>query len=77
MAPKLYQFDSCPFCMRVRNVIDELGVDVEIVHISPWDRSKVVELSGQSGVPLLVDEEKDLVMPESADIIAYLRETYG
>lgn len=77
MALKLLQFDSCPFCRRVRDVIDELGIEVEIVHIDPWDRSAVVEVSGQSGVPVLVDESSDLVMPESADIIAYLREHYG
>jgi glutathione S-transferase len=34
--------------------------------------------SGQTGVPVLVDEEHGVEgMPESDDIVAYLEETYG
>jgi hypothetical protein len=34
--------------------------------------------SGQTGVPVLVDEANDISgMPESDDIVAYLERTYG
>jgi len=41
-------------------------------------RTEVAELSGQTGVPVLVDEEHGVdAMAESADIVAFLEETYG
>jgi glutaredoxin 3 len=41
-------------------------------------RTEVKEVSGQTGVPVLVDTEHGVGgMPESDDIVAYLEETYG
>jgi glutathione S-transferase len=39
-------------------------------------RERVFKLSGQWQVPLLVDRERDVVLPESKAILAYLREHY-
>ena len=42
------------------------------------ERTEVEEVSGQTGVPVLVDPDHDVAgMPESDDIVAYLDETYG
>ncbi len=78
----LYQFDTCPFCQRVRMVIDELGIDVEIrdTLVDPRHAKDVREATGRSTVPVLrIEEEGREVrwMPESADIIRYLLERYG
>ena len=40
-------------------------------------REKVKELSGQTGVPVIVDHENDVVMNESDDIVDYLEEHYS
>ncbi|NOQ85144.1 MAG: hypothetical protein GQ551_14145 [Myxococcales bacterium] len=78
----LYHFDSCPFCMRVRRVIDELGLDVELRNIYE-DKTHLEELRearGRTTVPVLrimgADGE-DRWMPESADIVRYLQASYG
>ena len=42
------------------------------------ERTEVEEVSGQTGVPVLVDPDHDVEgMPESDDIVAYLDRTYG
>jgi glutathione S-transferase len=76
---ELYQFEGCPFCARVRETLDDLGLDY-IVRTVPHAlnaRARVIDLSGQARVPVLVDPERLVVLPESADIIAYLKENYG
>ncbi len=75
---ELYQFEGCPYCQRVREALDELGLDyvVRTVPRRPDLRDRVYKLSGQWQVPLLVDRERDVVLPESKSVIAYLREHY-
>ena len=76
---KLYQYTGCPYCAKVIKAIDELGLDVELVDAS-WgnENSDQIEAwTGRRTVPFLVDEEADVKMHESEDIIAYLREKAG
>ncbi|WP_129114409.1 glutathione S-transferase N-terminal domain-containing protein [Halegenticoccus tardaugens] len=76
----LYELDGCPFCAKVRNKLAELGLeyDSRTVPRARSERTEVKEISGQTGVPVLVDEEHGVEgMPESDDIVSYLEETYG
>ncbi|XGI84079.1 glutathione S-transferase family protein [Halorutilales archaeon Cl-col2-1] len=77
---KLYQLETCPFCIKVREKLDELGLEYETVEVS-WktsERDEVEEISGQRQVPVIVDEEHGVDgMNESSEIIEYLEETYG
>ncbi len=77
---KLYEVDGCPFCAKVTAKLDELGLEYESVMVprSHSERTEVEAVSGQTGVPVLVDEEHGIEgMPESDDIVEYLDETYG
>ena len=80
MTIKLYKLPGCPYCAKVERKLDELGLEY-VVHEVPSahsQRTGVEELSGQTGVPVLVDEEQGVdAMPESDDIVAFLEETYG
>lgn len=77
---ELYSLRGCPYCAKVERKLDELDLEYER-HEVPNIRSRrdtVQEISGQSGVPVLVDPENDVTgMPESSDIVAYLERTYG
>lgn len=77
---KLYQLETCPFCIKVREKLDELGLEYETVEVS-WktsERDEVEKISGQRQVPVIVDEEHGVDgMNESSEIIEYLEETYG
>ncbi|MGM0501974.1 MAG: glutathione S-transferase family protein [Bacillota bacterium] len=73
----LHQFQSCPYCIKVRNKLEELGLDYETREV-PRDRSqrnKIKELSGQLKVPVLEDGEQ--VIHDSTAIVRYLEENYG
>ncbi|MFW5919957.1 MAG: glutaredoxin family protein [Halanaeroarchaeum sp.] len=77
---ELYTLSGCPYCAKVENKLEELGLDYEPHEVprSHDDRDEVEEISGQTGVPVLVDPDHGVEgMPESDDIVAYLEETYG
>jgi glutaredoxin 3 len=80
MALELYSLDGCPYCAKVKTKLSELDLDYEehSVPSSHSERDEVDEVSGQTGVPVLVDTEHGVEgMPESDDIVEYLEETYG
>ena len=75
---ELYQFEGCPFCSKVRSKLSELQIDFVARQVEPKGaREKVKEISGQTGVPVIVDHENDVTMNESDDIVEYLDEHYG
>lgn len=77
---ELYEIEGCPYCAKVKNKLADLGLeyDSHVVPRSHSERTEVEEISGQTGVPVLVDHEHGVEgMPESDDIIEYLEETYG
>jgi glutaredoxin len=78
---QLYISRGCGFCSRVLRVIAELAIDIKTRDIYA-DRSAFSELiaaRGRATVPVLrcTAGEVDRYMPESADIIRYLRTRFG
>ncbi|MCL7417046.1 MAG: glutathione S-transferase N-terminal domain-containing protein [Halalkalicoccus sp.] len=77
---ELYRLRGCPYCATVERKLDELDLAYERhdVPMFRFQRTDVKEVSGQSGVPVLVDPENCVEgLAESADIVAYLERTYG
>ena len=72
----LFHVDWCPDCLVVRRKLADLGVTYEdvVVPDSRRMRTQVYEVSGQYYVPVLKDG--DLILTETADILAYLNERY-
>jgi len=76
---KLYSFESCPFCVRVRVVLGLKGIPVETVFLSagaiPDDLEGRIK---QLVVPLLDRGDADgELMGESTNIIRWLDQQYG
>lgn len=73
----LYQYPSCPYCRRVLNAIDELGVSVELrnTRTNPEHRDALRRRMGSTQVPTMMIDDKP--MQESADIISWLYKNYG
>jgi len=73
----LYHHEGCGPCWRVRRAIDELGLDVELRHIllEPQRRRELIQNRGRATVPVLrIEDESGVIwMPESRDIVEYLR----
>jgi glutathione S-transferase len=77
---EVYEFEACPFCRRLREALTRFDLDVAIYPCPRGGtrfRPRVVEMGGKAMFPFLVDPNTGKSMYESADIVAYLRETYG
>jgi len=77
---ELYELQGCPYCAKVRRALSDLDLEYESHEVprSKPRRTDVKEISGQTGVPVLVDNTNGIDgMPESDDIVAYLYAEYG
>lgn len=77
----LYQFQLCPFCIKVRRAIRRLGLNIETRDAlnDPEHRATLLAGGGEIKVPCLAIEEqgKTRWMYESSDIIAWLDKEFG
>ena len=79
MAITLYQLDGCPYCEKVADRLDELGIDYETEWVEALHskRDEVKRVSGQRAVPVLVDEDHGVTMAESARILEFIEQSYA
>ncbi|WP_336359218.1 glutaredoxin family protein [Haladaptatus sp. ZSTT2] len=79
MSLTLYRLEGCPWCELVVDKLDELDVEFESVWVEALHskRNEVKRVSGQRGVPVLVDDEYGVTMAESAKINEYLSASYA
>ena len=76
----LYEFESCPFCRRVREALTQLDLEA---HILPCPkrgtryRPELLERGGKAQFPYMVDPNTGLETYESAAIVRTLYESYG
>jgi glutaredoxin 2 len=73
----LYQYDSCPFCARVRRFLDARGIDLPMRDTlrDPAAFRELLLGGGRATVPCLRIETEDgdvSWLYESADIVDYL-----
>ncbi len=73
---QLYQFPLCPFSRKVRLLLGEKGVAHELVRESPWlRRDEFVDLNPAGQTPVLVEQQKGIVLIDSGAICEYFEET--
>lgn len=76
---QLYIYQYCPYCTKVITFLQENNLldQVELVDAQiEANRNKLLEISGRTQAPFLVDSSTDTSMPESDDIIEYFKKTY-
>ncbi|HET7813872.1 MAG TPA: glutathione S-transferase N-terminal domain-containing protein [Candidatus Baltobacteraceae bacterium] len=73
----LYQAEWCSYCARVRSKLTDLLLDYKVVNVpqAHSQRAIVQQVSGQTGIPVMVDG--DVVLADDDDIIPYLEKKYG
>ncbi|KAL4605876.1 hypothetical protein ACB092_09G061600 [Castanea dentata] len=77
---EIYEFEGCPFCRKVREIIAVLDIDVLFYPCpknGPNFRPKVAQMGGKQQFPYMVDPNTGVAMYESDDIIKYLVGKYG
>lgn len=76
---KLYQAEWCPYCARVRSKMTDLGItyiNVNVPRAKP-DRKELLEISGQTGIPTLVTQDRQVIADDDEAIIEHLEKEYG
>ncbi|THE63828.1 glutaredoxin [Salinadaptatus halalkaliphilus] len=76
----IYELPGCPYCAKVRSKLDELELEYDIIEVprSHSERTEVEAVSGQTGVPVIIDDAHGVDgMHESDDIVDFLEETYA
>ena len=76
---ELYQKEECPFCHKVRVVLNELELDFicRISKTGSAQREIMLKLGEKPQVPFLVDQTKGVMLYESDAIIEYLYANYA
>lgn len=76
---ELYQFEECPYSRQVRLKMSEWEIDYILRNVSPLKskRQHLKKVSGQTGVPTLVDSLRHMIIAgDEKRIILYLRKHY-
>ena len=78
----LYQFSTCPFCIKVRQEMRRLSLPIEKrdAQHHTANRDALLQATGATQVPCLQITEADgqtRWLKDSAEIVAYLRERFA
>jgi len=76
----LYERESCPYSRLVRETLSELDVDALVKPCPPGEvphNRELLDVSGKSEVPFLVDQNARVSLAGSANIVRHLTERYG
>ncbi|MBQ3311419.1 glutathione S-transferase N-terminal domain-containing protein [bacterium] len=70
----IFILPTCPYCKRVIEYLESTNLKYELLDINNQQNyDSMMKLGGKRQVPLLFDNEKNIVMYESNDIIEYLK----
>ena len=78
----MYQFKTCPFCVKVRRQLKRHALNIELRDAkgNPELKAELVREGGRHKVPCLRIEKSDNSVQwlyESSDIIAYLKQQFN
>ncbi|ANJ66771.1 hypothetical protein A9404_04720 [Halothiobacillus diazotrophicus] len=70
----LYQFESCPFCWKVKALLHYAKIPYTAIEVNPMNQQELAHLNLKM-VPVLTDDDK--VVTESSVIVDYVNEHYA
>ena len=78
MKPVIYILSHCPYCHKVSDFASEHNIEIEYKDTGDAAiKQELIDRSGKTQVPYLVDTANNIEMPESDDIIEYLKKNYA
>ena len=70
----LFIMETCPYCKKVMNYMDENGMKYNKIDISnKASEESLIKLGGKRQVPFMIDKDRNIQMYESNDIIEYAK----
>ncbi len=76
---ELFEFETCPFCRRVRETLSELDINYvsRTSARGSANRDILIARGGKAQFPYMIDPNTGTEMYESEDIVDYLHATYA
>ena len=71
---KLYQFEHCPFCAKVRNKLEELGLEYDKLEVDRDNKPQLVLDKGGTVPVIDIDGE---IIGDSSVIVEELDKRFG
>ena len=70
----LYILKTCPYCKKVIEFMDENNIKYSLKDVANSDKyNELIKIGGKSQVPFLVDNNNNVKLYESDEIIDYLK----
>ena len=70
----LFILETCPYCHKVMHFLDENKIKYNKIDTSnKASEESLIKIGGKRQVPFLVDNDRNIQMYESDDIIEYLK----
>ncbi len=70
---KLYAKKTCPYSQKVMNFMEEKGIDYNFIDVTiEENREELINVGGKKMIPFIVDDENNVKMYESEEILKYL-----
>ena len=77
MYPKLMMLQTCPYCWKVRSLLEHLNIEFHESQLNPLRRKKALKFAGDWGkVPIWRESEENFVV-DSTPIMIYLDKKYN
>lgn len=70
----LFVLENCPYCHKVMDFLEKEHMKYRKIDISNKNsEDALIKIGGKRQVPFLIDNERNIQMYESDDIIEYLK----
>ena len=70
----LFVLETCPYCKKVMKYMDENNIKYNKINIENKESEEsLIQIGGKRQVPFLVDNDRNIQMYESNDIIEYTK----
>ena len=73
--PTLYQYTVCPFCCKIRALLNYKNIKCNFVEVNPLNKKEIRFSKDYKKVPIFVDEKGNQVN-DSTPIMRYIEEKY-
>lgn len=70
----LFILETCPYCQKVMKYMDEHGIKYNKIDTSNKEsEDSLIHIGGKRQVPFMVDNDRNIQMYESNDILEYVK----
>lgn len=73
--PKLYQYEACPFCWKIKAILAYKNVAYETVEVHPLNKKEIAFSKDYRKVPIFLDKD-DTQVNDSNEIMRYIEKIY-